>query len=151
MKSLITIVIVIVVAVVGFTLLRGSSDEPEVSESPTASPAATEEAMEDEHMEDDAMMEDEDKMMENGDAMIEEVKVFEVSGVNFAFDVTEIRVKEGDKVRIEFTSTDGFHDWTVDEFNAATDQVNTGGSTSVEFVADQKGTFEFYCSVGFFY
>lgn len=29
-----------------------------------------------------------------------------------------------------------------------TTQVNTGATTSVEFVADQVGNFEYYCSVG---
>lgn len=76
------------------------------------------------------------------------VKIFNITGVNFSFSQPEIRVKKGDKVRIEFTSTDGFHDWVVDEFAAATEKVNTGGSTSVEFVADKVGTFEYYCSVG---
>ena len=42
----------------------------------------------------------------------------------------EIGAKEGDTVRIEFSSTDGFHDWVVDEFAAATDRVrDTDGST----------------------
>ncbi|MBI4020035.1 MAG: cupredoxin domain-containing protein, partial [Candidatus Aenigmarchaeota archaeon] len=60
----------------------------------------------------------------------------------------ELRVKQGDKVRIEFTSSNGFHDWVVDEFGAKTERVQTGGSASVEFVADKKGVFEYYCSVG---
>ena len=60
----------------------------------------------------------------------------------------EIRVKEGDKVRIDFTSEEGFHDWRLDEFGAATEKVNPGTPTSVEFVANKKGTFEYYCSVG---
>jgi len=51
-------------------------------------------------------------------------------------------------VRIEFTSISGIHDWTVDEFFAATDRVSDGEITAVEFVADKKGTFEYYCSVG---
>ena len=81
---------------------------------------------------------------ESGSAVV----VFDVSGVNFAFSEKEIRVKKGDRVRINFTSTDGFHDWVVDEFNASTDRISAGGSASVEFVADQVGTFEYYCSVG---
>ena len=82
------------------------------------------------------------------------VKTFALTGENFKFvmdglDNPDIRVKKGDKVRIEFTSTKGFHDWVVDEFNAATERVrDTDGSTFVEFVADKTGTFEYYCSVG---
>lgn len=77
-----------------------------------------------------------------------EVVTFEVSGTNFAFSQTTIRVNEGDTVRIVFTSEDGFHDWVLDEFNAATEQVPTGGVTEVTFVADKAGTYEYYCSVG---
>ncbi len=73
---------------------------------------------------------------------------FDVSGVNFAFDVTEMRVKEGDIVTVNFVSADGYHDWVVDEFDAATERVQTDGVTSVTFVANKKGTFEYYCSVG---
>jgi len=63
-------------------------------------------------------------------------------------DNPELRVQQGDKVRIEFTSTKGFHDWVVDKFDVATERVRDGGSTFVEFVAENKGTFEYYCSVG---
>ncbi|MEX0917864.1 MAG: plastocyanin/azurin family copper-binding protein [Candidatus Paceibacterota bacterium] len=74
--------------------------------------------------------------------------VIDISGHNFAFDQDEIRVQEGDTVVINFTSTDGFHDWVVDEFDAATERVSAGNSSSVTFVADSAGTYEFYCSVG---
>jgi plastocyanin len=77
-----------------------------------------------------------------------DMQTFEVSGVNFAFSTEEIRVKKGDKVKIVFTSESGFHDWVVDEFNAATEQIKAGNTTSVEFVADKTGNFEYYCSVG---
>jgi plastocyanin len=73
---------------------------------------------------------------------------FDVTGVNFAFSMEEIMVKEGDTVTINFESESGFHDWVVDEFAAATDQVKPGTPTSVTFTASKKGTFEYYCSVG---
>jgi plastocyanin len=95
-----------------------------------------------------AMMEDGEGMMEDEGMMESETKIFNITGQNFAFSQTEIRVKQGDRVRINFESGDGFHDWTIDEFSAATAQVNTGEKTFVEFVADKKGTFEYYCSVG---
>lgn len=71
-----------------------------------------------------------------------------ITGKNFAFSQTEIQVKKGDFVRINFKSTDGLHDVTIDAFNAKTDRVSTGNSSSVDFGADKAGTFEFYCSVG---
>lgn len=104
--------------------------------------------------------EDVDEAIVNGDmAGTEEaadtgsVKTFVLTGQNFRFsmggqDNPDLKVKMGDRVRIEFTSQEGFHDWVVSEFNAATQRVNAGQSTSVEFTADKKGTFEYYCSVG---
>ena|SRR3989338_4312519 len=82
------------------------------------------------------------------------VKTFVVTGENFKFvvnsvDNPDIIVNKGDRVRIEFTSTKGFHDWVVDEFDVATKQVkDSDGMTYVEFVADKSGVFEYYCSVG---
>ena len=66
----------------------------------------------------------------------EDAKVFDISGTNFAYNVKEIRVQQGDTVTINFTSADVFHDWVVDEFDAETARVQTGGSSSVTFVAD---------------
>ncbi len=73
---------------------------------------------------------------------------FTVLWSNYEYDIKEMRVKEGDTVTITFRSVGGFHDWVVDEFDAATEQVQTDGETSVTFIADKKGTFEYYCSVG---
>lgn len=75
-------------------------------------------------------------------------KVFAISGKNFSFDKSELKVKKGDKVTINFTSADGFHDVVIDEFSAKTERVRTGGTSSMTFVADKAGTFEYYCSVG---
>ena len=77
-----------------------------------------------------------------------ETKVFNVRGVDHAFDLKEIRVNKGDTVTINFESTEGYHDWVVDTFDAATAKVQPGTPTSVTFVADEAGTFEYYCSVG---
>lgn len=78
----------------------------------------------------------------------DKVKTFVVTGKPFEFDPKEIRVKQGDTVKIEFRNTEGFHDLTIDEFNVKTDQIQAGQSDSIEFVAQEKGTFEFFCGVG---
>lgn len=75
-------------------------------------------------------------------------KVFNIIGQEFFFSQKEMRVKKGDLVRINFTSLDILHNWRVDEFNAKTDRVFGGKSASVEFVADKKGIFEYFCDVG---
>jgi plastocyanin len=75
-------------------------------------------------------------------------KIFDISSKKFEFSVKEMRVKKGDTVTVNLSSSDGLHDWVVDELNARTTQINTGEKTSVTFVANTVGTFEFYCSVG---
>lgn len=75
-------------------------------------------------------------------------RAFFVQAVNYSFSLKEIVVQQGDTVTINFESTDGFHDWVLDEFNARTKQVSPNKPTSVTFVADKAGTFEYYCSVG---
>ena len=76
-----------------------------------------------------------------------EVKTFEISGQNFSFSLSEIRVKKGDKVKIIFKNVGGFHDWVIDEFNARVPQIQEGNTAEVEFTADKTGTFEYYCAV----
>jgi len=74
--------------------------------------------------------------------------VIDVTGENYKFLPNTITVKKGQSVTVNFKSTNGFHDFVIDEFNAKTTKVNTGQTTSVTFVADKVGTFEYYCSVG---
>lgn len=65
----------------------------------------------------------------------------------YKFSPTALRVKQGDTVRVLFKNVAGFHDFVIDEFNVATNQIAAGEEEEVEFVVDKKGTFEFYCSV----
>jgi plastocyanin len=75
-------------------------------------------------------------------------RVVEVRGVNYSYDVSEIKVKKGETITINFESTDGFHDFVIDELAVATKKVQPGTKTSVTFTADKVGSFEYYCSVG---
>jgi plastocyanin len=94
----------------------------------------------------------EDALDKGSDDLVETTEVavreFTLDSFNFGYSMDNIEVNEGDTVTINLTSSDGFHDWVVDEFNAATEKINPGEETSVTFVADQAGTYEFYCSVG---
>ncbi len=89
-----------------------------------------------------------DMPMGQEDTSTGEMKMFNISGENFVFDVKEMRVKEGDTVMIHFKSADGFHDLVIDAFNAKSERVRTGEVSMISFVANKKGTFEYYCSVG---
>lgn len=72
----------------------------------------------------------------------------DVVGGNFAFDKKEIRVKKGQKVTVNFTNKEGFHDFVIDELNVKTSRIAAGKTESVIFTADKVGTFEYYCSIG---
>jgi plastocyanin len=77
-----------------------------------------------------------------------EVKEFTVEGSNFVFMPASITVNKGDKVKITFKNTQGFHDFVIDEFGAATKQGQAPFDEVIEFTADKTGSFEYYCSVG---
>jgi len=92
-----------------------------------------------------------DSMHDDGDMVDDrsgEPMIFALDGFNFGFSETEIRVKKGDTVHIDLTSTEGFHDLVINELDVSTDRVYAGETVSVEFSADQTGEFEYYCSVG---
>jgi plastocyanin len=123
MNKIISIVIVLIIIAGVFWYFYPSNPTPPSTQTPIVTPDTTPSITEAENV------------------------VIDIKGSNFAFDVKEIQVTEGDTVTINFESTEGFHDWVVDEFNAATAQVNPGTPTSVTFVADKAGTYEYYCSV----
>lgn len=77
-----------------------------------------------------------------------QVKSFTVTGSNFAFDPKTITVNKGDTVKIIFVNSGGLHDFKIDEFNVSTERLESGDQTTVQFVADKAGTFQYYCSVG---
>jgi plastocyanin len=76
-----------------------------------------------------------------------EVKEITVASKGMTFTTEEIRVRKGDVIRLTFQNGGGTHDWVLDEFDAKTKVIRGGTSETIEFTADQAGTFEFYCSV----
>lgn len=87
-------------------------------------------------------------MMVDEESQVDTVKEFTVEGNDFAFVPNSMTVQQGDTVRITFKNVEGFHDFVIDEFDVSTSQIGAGQTEVVEFVADQAGTFEYYCSVG---
>jgi plastocyanin len=73
---------------------------------------------------------------------------FNITAGSFYFTPNEIRVKQGDKVKIVLTNVLGTHDFVLEAFNVRTKITKNGENDAIEFTADKKGAFEFYCSVG---
>ncbi len=130
--------IIIVVGVVAFVMMR-SSDAPEapVQENTIIIPSETE----------DVELEATDEA-ETEDAMEEGVVEVEMEAGMFYFEPSVMEANLGDTVRITMTSVDMDHDFVLDEFDVQSEVIDGGETTTFEFVVDQLGEFEFYCSVG---
>jgi hypothetical protein len=81
------------------------------------------------------------------------IKVFFLTGHMYYFaddgglQNPELRVNEGDTVRLIFNNIEGIHDWVVDEIEGArTSILQPGQNEIIEFVATQAGEYEYYCS-----
>ncbi len=69
-----------------------------------------------------------------------------ITAKQFVFNPSEIRVKEGEKVRLKITSVDVTHGFALPEFNVNA-TLDPQKEQTVEFVANKKGEFTFFCSV----
>lgn len=74
------------------------------------------------------------------------VKEFTVTAKSWAFDPAIITVKQGDKVKLKIKSIDVTHGFALPDFDVKIDLVPNKEET-VEFTADKKGEFSFFCSV----
>lgn len=74
------------------------------------------------------------------------VKEFTMTAKQWTFDPAVIAVKLGDKVRIKVKSIDVTHGFALPDFNVKVDLVPNKEET-VEFIADKKGEFTFFCSI----
>ena len=70
----------------------------------------------------------------------------QVTAKKYEFDPAVIKVKQGDHVKLVITATDRDHGIKLAAFNIS-QRLNKGVPTTVEFTADQVGTFPFECSV----
>lgn len=67
---------------------------------------------------------------------------------NFYYSVKEIKVKEGQKIKVTVTAKDMTHDFNIDELGVKSGAIKDGDTGTIEFVASKKGSFEYYCSIG---
>jgi cytochrome c oxidase subunit 2 len=70
------------------------------------------------------------------------VTEIKLTATNFEFDQKEIHVKKGDKIKLTLDNKQGMHGFGIPDLKV---ELNKAGT--VEFVADQAGSFDFICSV----
>jgi cytochrome c oxidase subunit 2 len=75
-----------------------------------------------------------------------DVKTIDVTASRFHFEPATISVAQGDNVRLRLHSADRSHAFAIKAFRVKTLIPNGGDAVTVEFVADQAGTFAFTCS-----
>lgn len=136
-KVLIAVVVLIVLAGGGYFLLNSGNTPTDLTPLNTGTPTSGE------------SMEESTELLED-DAMVEEdVVEIVVEGSEFEFSTAEITVKEGQTVRVVFKNAGAMpHDFMIDELGVATARLDPGEEETVEFVASETGTYEYYCSVG---
>lgn len=71
-----------------------------------------------------------------------------VTATDFAYDVKEIKAKQGDSLVIAFTNSEGTHDFVIDELGVNSGVLSAGETMNMTIPTDKPGTYEFYCSVG---
>lgn len=133
MKNILIAIVVIVLLVLGYNAVRDTAPVTENTQESEQSATGTNQT----------------GTSTVGTSTPGQVKSFVVDAANFKFSMSEMRVQQGDTVRVTLRNTEGFHDFVIDEFpGAKTAQIQAGQEQTIEFVADKKGTFEYYCSVG---
>lgn len=132
-----SIVVVLGIALVAYLL-----------QNDTATPAPAEDATPTETTQTDDSIVEETDTVDNAE-LDSDIAEFTITGTNFEFSEENITVQEGQTVRITFINGGGMHDFVIDEFDGArTAVIQSGEQETIEFVADQSGSFTFYCSVG---
>jgi plastocyanin len=76
------------------------------------------------------------------------VREFKVAGFEYGFSPSEMKVKQGEKVKITFTNNQGVHDLRISGYETGTEILTEGKTETFEFIADKAGEFEYFCSVG---
>ncbi len=73
------------------------------------------------------------------------LKEFTITAKQWSFEPASITVKKGDRVRITIVSKDVEHGFAIWEYDIKK-TIPAGKSVVVDFIADQAGTFTYFCS-----
>lgn len=137
-----SLLVIIVLAAIGFFVYVQSGLEPAIVDQKVAAPASTDQP--------------ESKTMpalgENGTEMevvdAADNKVVEIEAGSFYYKPNVITLKKGEKVTLKLKSVSMMHDFKIDALNFSIPVTKNGEEATVEFTPTQTGTFEYYCSVG---
>ncbi len=69
-----------------------------------------------------------------------------ITAKRFSFTPDTVKVKQGEKIRLKLTSEDVVHGFSILELGV-NETIEPGKETVVEFTADRKGSFRYFCSI----
>lgn len=125
-------IVLIAVAVLGYTLLNKGESAEELKEVPSTTTIPLVEGA----------SSSASVSTENG------VTTVTMDAGAFYYKPNQITVKKGTKVKVVLTSRDMMHDFNIDELKVKSEIAKSGETKTVEFTAEKVGSFEYYCSVG---
>jgi cytochrome c oxidase subunit II len=82
----------------------------------------------------------------NSRGNVEKVTTIDVVASRFQFEPATISVVQGETVRLRLHSVDRSHSFAIKAFGVKALIPKGGEAVTVEFVADQAGTFDFTCA-----
>ena len=80
------------------------------------------------------------------EAITSDVVEIDMIARKWDFEPATIRVKEGDRVKLNIKNIDVAHGFAILDFGV-NERLAPGKTTTVEFTADKKGEYMFFCSV----
>jgi len=146
-KTLLWVIVIgILVALVGGFFLFSSPDDSNVNEGisvvDTSNSQATQET-------DDGSATDTsttDSSTSQDTVPVQETKEFDITAKQWTFSPNPITVNQGDKVILNIHSIDVSHGFVLSAFGIS-ERLSPGNTVKVEFTADKKGSFSFFCNV----
>lgn len=84
----------------------------------------------------------------DGSVSTGDVREITVTSTGMAFNQKTLSVKKGERVRVTYENGGGTHDLRIAGYDVGTKVISAGQSETFEFVADEAGDFQYYCSVG---
>jgi cytochrome c oxidase subunit 2 len=140
--GLVVIAILVIVAATGGLFKQKETEAAITQPTETTEPEFSEATAEETAVEQLEQIEEPEAVEET----TQQVKEFNLIARKWSFEPSVISVKQGDRVKLIITSVDVTHGLALPEFNINT-VLAPNTAVEVEFVADKKGTFTFFCSV----
>ncbi len=142
------IIIVVIIVAIAALMMRGNGNQAQneavvtVTETPSDTDAVLPTSTGD--------MDESNQAQPTGEVAEDDSQVLtvEIEAGAFYYKPNVINAKKGQKIKIVMKSVDMMHDFVIDDLNVKMPVTKSGTTGTVEFMVEEAGTYEFYCSVG---